>query len=216
MPIEDTKNDPTTRDLAHCRASLSALMDGDGGAADEACRAWRDDASLRSDWHAYHLIGEVMRSEDAACDAGRDARFLARVRERLASEPVVLAPSARSMARSRRRWMAPAAVAAGFVAVAGAMLVTRMSASDGGAAAGPLLAQRQAALGVALVTAPSLPGAAPASAATAVALGDGRTLIRDAELDRYLAAHRQYASTSPLATPGGVVRSAAVVASPGR
>lgn len=216
MRTEDTKNDPTTSDLARCRASLSALMDGDDSAADEACRAWRDDASLRSDWHAYHLIGEVMRSEDAACDAGRDARFLARVRERLASEPVVLVPSARSMARSRRRWMAPAAVAAGFVAVAGAMLVTRMSASDGGAAAGPLLAQRQAAPGVALVTAPSLTGAAAASAANAVALGDGRTLIRDAELDRYLAAHRQYASTSPLATPGGVVRSAAMVASPGR
>lgn len=215
MRTEDTKNDPKSSDLARCRASLSALMDGDDSAADEACRAWRDDASLRSDWHAYHLIGEVMRSEDAACDAGRDARFLARVRERLASEPVVLAPK-QSVARTRRRWMAPAAVAAGFVAVAGAMLVTRMSASDGGAAASPLLAQRQAAPGPTLVLAPSLPGATAASAPNAVALGDGRTLLRNAELDRYLAAHRQYASASPLATPGGVVRSAAVVAAPGR
>lgn len=215
MPTDDTKDDPTISEQARCRASLSALMDGDDGAVDAACRAWRDDASLRADWHAYHLIGEVMRSEDAACDAGRDARFLAHVRERLASEPAVLAPS-RSTVRARRRWMAPAAVAAGFVAVAGAMLVTRMAASDGAATAGSSLAQRQVAPGATLVAAPSQPGVAAASSATAVPLGDGNTLIRNAELDRYLAAHRQYASASPLATPGGVVRSAAAVASPGR
>jgi hypothetical protein len=40
-------------------------------------------------------------------------------------------------------------------------------------------------------------------------------LLRSAELDRYLAAHRQYAPMSTLAAPGGIVRSAAVAA-PGR
>ena len=69
MPTDDTKDAPTSSELARCRASLSALMDGDDGAVDAACRAWRDDASLRADWHAYHLIGEVMRSEDAALGA---------------------------------------------------------------------------------------------------------------------------------------------------
>ena len=42
-----------------------------------------------------------------------------------------------------------------------------------------------------------------------------RVLIRDAELDRYLAAHKQYSGTSALAVPGGAVRNAAATA-PGR
>jgi hypothetical protein len=40
-------------------------------------------------------------------------------------------------------------------------------------------------------------------------------MIRSAELDRYLAAHRQYANASTLTAPGGVVRSVAAAA-PGR
>jgi hypothetical protein len=36
------------------------------------------------------------------------------------------------------------------------------------------------------------------------------TLIRSAELDRYLAAHRQYGNNAALAVPGGLLRSAAV------
>ena len=75
------------------RAALSALMDGDDSAADEACRAWRGQAAARADWHAYHLIGDLMRSDEHAADDARDARFLAAVRARLAAEPVVLAPT---------------------------------------------------------------------------------------------------------------------------
>ena len=114
------------------RAALSALMDGDPSAGDEACRAWRGDAAARADWHAYHLIGDVMRSDEHRADEARDARFLAAVRARLANEPVVLAPSPVSVApasaaalrhtRRARRWLAPTAVAAGFVAVAGALM----------------------------------------------------------------------------------------------
>jgi sigma-E factor negative regulatory protein RseA len=85
---------------------LSALMDGelDASAVAGACRAWRDDAQMRSQWHAYHLIGDVMRSEDLASDAKHDARFLAALRERLADEPVVwhLQSSLR-----RRPWCEP-------------------------------------------------------------------------------------------------------------
>ena len=80
------------------RAALSALMDGDGGAADQACRAWRSDAAARADWHAYHLIGDLMRSDEHRADGAHDARFLAAVRARLADEPVVLAPSPASAA----------------------------------------------------------------------------------------------------------------------
>jgi hypothetical protein len=62
------------------------------------------------------------------------------------------------------------------------------------------------------------PGAevAAASAPAIVTGRDGGTLIRSPELDRYLAAHRQYANASPLTAPGGVLRSATVVSAPGR
>src|SRR4051812_30230061 len=74
--------------------NLSALSDGeaDAPAIARACAAWRDDAGLRSAWHAWHLIGDVLRSDDLACRPGRDAAFVAALRRRLAAEPVVLAP----------------------------------------------------------------------------------------------------------------------------
>lgn len=221
MNTEDCMNEPNAAAPSPWGAELSALMDGDRQAADGACRAWSDAASARADWHAYHVIGEVLRSEDAACSATRDARFLGRLRERLAAEPVVLAPvAARVPVRARRAWMAPAAVAAGFVAVAGVLLATRLAPSGESPDAAPALARSPGAEAPAAALAGLRPLPAPGSAVATdpgvVALRNGATLIRDPELDRYLAAHRQYANASPLAVPGGVVRSATVVAGPGR
>lgn len=204
-------------DLSETRQALSALVDGEAAATDLACHAWRDDARARADWHAYHLIGELMRSDDVRCAPQRDAHFLGRLRERMASEPVVLAPAPVATAATRRRrraWVAPLAVAAGFVAVAGVLVVTRVAAPLGvpqdlsarapnATQTQPLLVMRGGAVGTA---------ALPASAGVSGAEGQ---LIRNAELDRYLAAHRQYSGTSALAVPGGMVRNAAAAA-PGR
>src|SRR5436190_18793561 len=99
---------------------LSALADGeiDGSAAAAACGAWKTDAEMRRTWHTWHVIGDVLRSEDLASSAGRDQRFLVALRERLAAEPVVLAPeplrAAPAIRRSGGRWMLGSAVAAGF------------------------------------------------------------------------------------------------------
>jgi sigma-E factor negative regulatory protein RseA len=75
---------------------FSALIDGELGADGvvRACASWRSDARSRQTWHAYHLIGDVLRSDDLASRPARDVDFLNRLRERLANEPVVLAPSA--------------------------------------------------------------------------------------------------------------------------
>jgi sigma-E factor negative regulatory protein RseA len=137
-----------------------------------------------------------------------DAAFLGRLRERLQREPAVLAPMPVRRA-PRRAWLAPAAVAAGFMVVAGALIVTRVTVPDGNAGSDRLA--RDGSGGATPVVA-SLESAASASAVAAPADG---VLLRSAELDRYLAAHRQYAPTSTLAAPGGIVRSAAVAA-PGR
>jgi sigma-E factor negative regulatory protein RseA len=191
-------------------------MDGEGESADEACRAWRADAAARADWHAYHLIGDLMRSDEHRADAPADARLLAAVRRRLAAEPVVLAPTPATVqpasttpARTRRarRWMAPAAVAAGFVAVAGALLVTREPPPDGAAAT-------MAAGAAPPVVVDARTAARPEVAAPQAGV-DNAPMIRSAELDRYLAAHRQFANGAMQVAPGGLVRNAAASA-PGR
>lgn len=212
MPTDSTST-PDDR-----RAALSALMDGQPDGCEQACRAWRADAGLRADWHVWHVIGDLMRSDEHGADAARDARLLQRVREQLAREPVVLAPGpaaapAPARLEGRRRlhpWMAPTAVAAGFVAVAGVLLATRAPAPDASDRAGVT-----AATGAVPVAQVSPKAAAPEPAAEASTATEGVRMIRSAELDRYLAAHRQYANGALQVAPGGAVRQAAVAA-PGR
>lgn len=206
------------------KQTLSALMDGelDVNAVQRACAAWREDADVRARWHAYHLVGDLLRSEETRVDAGHDSEFLARLRSRLADEPVVLAPQPRAVPleeervhvangvpRVRRRaWAAPFAVAAGFVAVAGVLVVTRVGGPTPGAPA--------AASTFAAATLPAVETNAVAASASLAAADDNIDLasaapetkvVRDPRLDRYLAAHRQYAMT--LAVPGVTLRNAA-------
>jgi sigma-E factor negative regulatory protein RseA len=96
------------------------------------------------------------------------------------------------------------AAAAGFAAVAGVLVVGRLSA-PGSDDAGSVVAAR----GTTPVAASSSPGM-PGVDAPAVLVTDGK-VIRDAHLDRYLAAHKQFGS-SAVAVPGMVLRSAATVA----
>jgi sigma-E factor negative regulatory protein RseA len=204
--------------------ALSALIDGeaDANVVGRACAAWRDQPATRSEWHTYHLIGDVMRSDDLASAPDRDAAFLARLRVRLADEPVVLAPApvapATRLRMRPRRWAGPVAVAAGFVAVAGVLVVMRATA--------PVAAE--ATVAGASPDVPSGPvGATPALASTAAApvaeaaleserLVRGGTVLRDARLDRYLAAHKQFAGSSALGVPSSFLRSATVDAAAGR
>ena len=128
LAVDVSANDP--------RRWLSALADGQADAAEPACGLWRDDAAARQTWHAYHLIGDVLRSEDLAREPGRDAAFLAGLRAKLAAEPVVLAPmTAAPRERARQPWLLPAAAAAGFVAVAGVLEVLRLGTPGAGSRA---------------------------------------------------------------------------------
>jgi sigma-E factor negative regulatory protein RseA len=202
--------------------NLSALSDGelDGAAVARACSAWREGAEARSAWHAWHLIGDVLRSEDLAGRPGHDAAFLISVRTRLAAEPVVVAPQStvdaprpahvNAARQARWSWKAPSAVAAGFVLVAGALVATR----------GPQTGAPATAVADVTVTEPSQvlpPVAVPTFAAVEPKFvprprpGDTK-LIRDSRLDRYLAAHQQFAGSSALGVPSGFLRNAAAEA----
>jgi len=173
---------------------LSALADGDGGAADRACAHWRDDPQARRTWHAYQLIGDVMRSEDLAEPAAHDAAFLQGLRARLAAEPVVLAPApAAPPVRRRQPWLVPVAAAAGFVVVAGVLVVTRVSQPE--------------------VQGGSLIVSGPAAAPKTVVAGDPvisnkaqPVMLRDPRLEEFERAHRLVRGGLVVSAPAGSVR----------
>ena len=192
---------------------LSALVDGELDPAESAasCAAWSSDGGLRADWHAWHLIGDVLRSEDLASDPQRDRRLQVAVRARLRSEPVVLAlvpalpaSEGRRFARAARpsRWTAGAAVAAGFVLVAGTFALIRPGESP---------APARIALGDGAVAAASAIARSPiATPEPQVAIVADSKVIHDAQLDRYLEAHKQFSGTSALGVPSAFLRSATV------
>lgn len=204
---------------------LSALADGelDAGAVAAACASWRDSESARARWHSYQLIGDVLRSDDLASSADEHASFMSALRARLSTEAVVLAPEPlvvaiaagtqrESTGAVRRRgwsWMAPSAVAASFVAVAGMLMVTQLPTPGDNAAGAAMSSARPSQSGGMMVTA-AAPSASSLLEPQAL-VADGQ-LIRDARLDRYLAAHKQFAGVSVLGMPSGFVRSVATEA----
>jgi sigma-E factor negative regulatory protein RseA len=185
---------------------LSALADGelDGVEPVAVCAAWAGHVDAQRDWHAWHLIGDVLRSEDLASDPRHDRELCAAVRGRLQREPVVLAPG-RAAASSRARWAVGGAVAAGFVLVAGTYSLLRPD--DASAPATLASADRPPAV---TVVAAATPAPVPAAAEGDEAFVTDVRLIRDAQLDRYLAAHKQFSGTSALGVPSAFLRSATV------
>ena len=235
---------------AEAREALSSLMDGelDRPRVAAACEQWRQSAAARDSWHAYHVIGDALRSDDLAAEPSRDRAFLQALRARLADEPVVLAPEPLDVAAPvghltsaaspgprgtvrHRSWLAGSAIAAGFVAVAGVLVVTRapIPADERVAAAAPSrVAAPLTAPVVVVATAPttapttvstSSPTSSPtlnSAASTPTHLDPSEPqayvanpqLIRSARLDRYLSAHQQFAGSSALGMPSGFMRHA--------
>ncbi len=173
---------------------LSSVADGQANAEQlaHATRLWRDDAQARATWHTYHLIGDVLRSDELARDPARDVQFLSALRGRLALEPAVLAPVATSARRAAWRWPSATAVAAGFMVVAAGALLLRPGLPE---PRSPALARAPGQVlpppGVAVTVAT---GVQPVPAGQL-----GLTLLRDAQLDRYLHAHRAFGATAPVA-----------------
>ena len=205
-------------------AGLSALVDGELDADESAivCKDWRENPESRSSWHAYHLIGDVLRSEDLASDPSSDLRFIEAFRSRLAQEPVVLAPRPLENGRVSRRssvvrslfgggmWRVPSALAAGVVAVGGALLVLRAPDSQQGVGQASVEVARsapQTAPETNALATTSLSAAVPQAVEPEVFIANGK-LIRDARLDRYLTAHKQFAGSSALGVPSAFLRNA--------
>jgi sigma-E factor negative regulatory protein RseA len=193
---------------------ISALADGELDAAEcsRALAAWAESGSgARRSWHTYHLVGDVLRSEDLCSAPGHDQAFLERLRSRLAEEPAVPViavaapqPSAGVHPARRQRWVMPMALAAGVMALA-SMLVLKLGPGDGATSSAPVLAVAPAAV-VTVAAAGNVP-LAPVLETSA----QGSRIVRDAQLDRYLRAHRDYGAALPGSLPGGSGRSIVTV-----
>jgi len=74
--------------MVRMNEQISRLMDGevDDGEAQRFLGVLQD-AEAQREWHAYHLIGDVLRDTPAVSDG-----FMGRFSARLAEEPTVLAP----------------------------------------------------------------------------------------------------------------------------
>lgn len=91
---------------------ISTLMDGelDDESAAQAIDAVGRDRDALETWRTYHMISDAMRQSRVLSDG-----FAARVTQRLAAEPTVLAP--RALQAQPRRWFAVPAAASVVAAV---------------------------------------------------------------------------------------------------
>lgn len=201
------------------RERLSALADGELRDTDfaEAVRSAVEDADARATWHAYHVVGDVLRSSElAACrgDAGFVSRFAARLEKELATEGAVVRPEPVREVLPQIR--AEAANAAGFrwKWVAGVASLAAVGAIGWNVANGLFVPSPSASPQMALVAVPP-GGATPSAVAPLVAVAnagpgatDAQVMIRDPQLDEMLAAHKQFGGTSALQMPAGFLRNA--------
>jgi sigma-E factor negative regulatory protein RseA len=190
------------------REMVSALADGelDGEALGRCLDDMLADPALQSDWAAYHLIGDVLRSPELACGAAPGV-FIARLQDRLQAESVspaevpdvaradrplpVTAVSRDAANDGNFRWK----LVAGFASLAAVAAIgwNALSLPGGGISAQPQLASAPAQQPVPVVASSE----------------NNNVMIRDARLDELMAAHRQLGSGAAIQMPSGALRNAA-------
>jgi sigma-E factor negative regulatory protein RseA len=197
---------------------VSALADGHlrddefAQVIDKVCSS----DELRATWHAYHVVGDVLRSGvHSACSDS--SQFLSRLQQRLAAEPSapVLAPEAASMPVLRRaeaanepvfRWK----LVAGAASLAAAAAIGWNWVGGVGPQPSAQLAQQQQQQGSGSVLAAtaSSPQATSVLTPMRVVVGNGnpQVMLRDPRLDQLLEAHQQAGGASQM--PSGFLRNA--------
>jgi len=190
---------------------LSAFVDGEstedrGGLTDEVLARYLSDFDHedRMLWADYHLVGDVLKSDDLAVDPAAEQAFLGRFSAAFESEPPLLAPRAfnsNRVALRARRFMPTLAAAAAVVTLTWILVPRQM---HNGLPAAAQTAASQQAPAQTMAQMPQLAGtdvqrvamAASSSDNQAVAAApaqDEGNMIRDAQLDQYLDAHQQFA-----------------------
>lgn len=207
------------QETAKNRELISALADGQLRGEEFARTVeWlghSEEAQLT--WHAYHLVGDVLRSGDTV-DSSRDTAFVARLRLGLKQEAALVPHedatdliagyristgagdinnlNDASANETRYRWKLLAGLAS-LVAVS----VIGWQASSGW---GDQKGAAQLAQGPVQTVKPE----SALSQVQTVAGGSPSIMIRDPQLDALLAAHKQFGGTSALQMPAGFLRNA--------
>lgn len=181
------------------REQLSALVDGELDASQwrDLSQAYAESDELRRAWAAYQCMGQALKGRrDASPVSSPD--FVAGVMAQVRRETIQALPEAApQMSRS-----APAAndsvfrwkMVAGLASVVAVAAVIWQTIGGSAVPVGPKLAEAPAA-----VDAPSL---------QLVVTPTGSVMIRDAQLDELMAAHRQWGGMSALQMPAGFLRNA--------
>lgn len=214
---------------------LSALVDGeiDPAELDQVLAEFGEQSDAFANWHAYQVIGDVLRSSAAAVSRQAPHAFLADVHAKLRIEADVQSADLSEAPKHPTRIFAAGhpqvfaandavfrwKLVAGLASLAAVMAVgwtVLGSASAGAGGSGAQLAltapvsSRSASPSAQAVAATTL----PADAAVVVNTTQG-PLIRDAQLEALMAEHRQNGGMSALQMPAGFLRSATYDA-PGR
>lgn len=182
---------------------ISALADGQlqGEAFAQAVQTVCADRSTLATWHAYHLIGDVLRSGEAS-RAASPQPFLDKLSARLAQEPCPQ-PVVAAVVAVQPRWSS--AVAANDASMRWKLLAGVASVAAVAAVGWSVVATGS---GGAPSAQPQLAAAPQQPAVPVLARGEAGVMIRDARLDELLAAHRQFGGASALQMPAGFVRNA--------
>jgi sigma-E factor negative regulatory protein RseA len=186
---------------------VSALADGElrGATFVQAVQWLEESDDARASWHAYHVVGDVLRAGERAATGAHDAAFVARLRQRLQGEAK----------------FTPSEVAINLIAGDGCQQKAdgiksheKESANDANLrwklVAGFASAAAVAVVGWHLIAGLNAPQAGPQVAQVGMQAGQEQPqiMIRDPRLDQLLAAHQQSAGISALQMPAGFLRNA--------
>jgi sigma-E factor negative regulatory protein RseA len=180
------------------REQLSSLADGctDGIDWRQMLDAYAESVDMRQSWSAYHTMGDALRQPSqppVAADPEFVSAVMARVRAEQPPQMAVAVPSVPNLHAAAAndglfRWK----MVAGLASVVAVVAV-----------AWQMVAQPQAPAG------PQWAGSSPALAGLQQVSGpDGQVMLRDAQLDELMAAHRQWGGMSALQVPAGFLRNA--------
>ena len=164
----------------------------------------------RAAWSDYHLIGDAMRSDDLAAHPAASSAFLRGFAARLEAEPHVLAP-----APAQPRAVRPDA---GRLALFGRRVVPSLAVAAAAATLTWIIMpqmrhvdSQKPALQTAAVAAQRDPAQTVAmTGGTGSADAGEANIIRDARLDQYLEAHRQFAQQPVVPGSASFIRAAAL------
>ncbi|MEX3687712.1 sigma-E factor negative regulatory protein [Paraburkholderia sp. BR14263] len=192
---------------------LSAFVDGEASAQEHLNGNFLElDGEGRAAWSEYHLIGDVLRSDDLALSQAASRAFMTGFAARFEAQPHLLAPAALPQVQPgrnervgrilalRRRVMPSLAVAAAAATLT--WIVMPQMRGVGMAGAPQIAAVQSQGDGVQRVAMNTTP--AP------VAGGQDGNIIRDARLDEYLQAHQQFAQQPVISDSMPYIRSAAL------